>query len=1643
MPDTDRNLVEVCNSFPRLPHPLIQRADYVLTIANFFKNGIQVVAVTGEEGIGKTTLAAQFAQQYPRTTISVFVGGTSRWLHDPDIVRLDLANQMHFAVHGEELPDDAWAHGSAHRKSLFGLQRLARKTGQPFVFVIDGLDDIPQEEEASRQEILAELPLGLPNLAFLVTGHRTGKCLREHADLRIEEIQLPCFLPEQANEYFADLGVGHEDMRQIWVTCGGKPGHLASVRRIVAGGMDVHALLADMPQQLPGLFEIEWRRVDDCGEPTRQTLALLAHGAEGMTARELAVVAGAQADSVAAGVAELSFVARGPAGVIDYVSQPFRRYAVDRLSDLEGWATAALIAHYLAEPESDSAMVRLPGLLRRAGRLRELIDYLSTDNLTTMLGAARSPASMRGPIAAAVKAATDVGDQGARLRLSLQSSMLLGLAQAQLHASEVQARLALGQLDVALELAQSATTPEDRLYLLAVVARWQKERTGAAPADTIEQLSLLHGQVDAASLGSKAVDIASELFCTCPDLAVSLIEASPDQEADENAMDWALLRLSLNVLRPDAQQDGTGELFQELTAHIRAPAARAISIAAGASLGQCSADDVLREAQRLVRTGDRLFLLGLWAELNPEHEGASTVVEEGLRTFVAATEYAPNAKVLRQLATPLPYEADVESRARLIALCDAQLRLADRLGPSSEYVGAQMLLCAAQLGHNLSAAANRLIGVHLFICEIDDPSTQASCWAEVLAALQEFDSDGVLEAAAQVRSEIDSEMERCVSELLAGTGEQLLGIRSALRALAKYDLDRAAEWAQKLNTSLRRDVALLEAITAAVTTSSCQAPPPGIWSAVSRIRNDHFRDEAILTTVTALADGKCPVTEGWSHAQQAHQQVLSVRIPADACRGICMTLLALARCGEPGATDMTTGLLSELTDRWQAIDRHWERADVGFQIAKVLTDDYPEYVSLHLQQLQTLVDEAQIHCGAAAHAHGLAVSLGIRAVAGLLPRKAESDALVHALHQLIEWLPSHVETCALWADLAVWHDRANRPNDCKAIVGTHISPLLSELRTSSPAEHSSALVEAAPAVYRASPVVARHQFDELPPAARQQAYRNVVEYLFRHAPLSEPFDVHAGTVYRVALDDMLEICELSRELTADTSIVAVARRLADSIAAEANKFSSNQRESIAGTLDEIIGERLPAPDGIGHNGYVLVARAHVGRIRREGPQYWLDLAEAAAEIPNTSDMVFTRAAIACSIPSKHHEHRTRLLRSAISAVPDIPTALERLARYRDIADMASDVDRPIARECLELIEVGAVEGEEREVVRLLRAAVDTAYGIDKELASSLASLCDDDPARHHILHAARRRLDILQLWRQLADDGLDGHMQASADPKDLAQVARLLHGAVNSGRAVPARIEQTLPFADMGADLAFQNAYPLFAWLLANADMRLAQTEQASTSLYSLANATLQAAELGYAVLSRCRNRPPTRITARSEPSGGVLTVRPGQRAQAIAFITDWLRRTQPEHLRICDPYMGPESLEALMIVRSVCPDCSIVLLCGRQHHLNEKVPEPWDEAYKAAWHRMTLQSPPTARVLIMGTEASNRFPIHDRWWITTGSGLFLGTSFRSLGADRVADIRVIDELDARAKAELFDTYAGGGVLKHEGQRLLLTAFDL
>jgi hypothetical protein len=805
------DVTDICKSFPQMSGTQIPRDNYLQLLSAMLGGDLQVVIIEGSEGIGKTTLLSQFAKRNGHKCFSVFIRPTSRFAYDPTILFLDVCDQINWLLHGKELPVQGVIDESTYRRLLLELQRRARQRKDNFYFVVDGLSDIPRDGPQA-QDIMGILPIGLPQFKFLISGTAEKVLGQLGNKIAHKSVPIPGFTLDETARFFSGIPMSSDTVHEFHKASKGVPSHLATIRRILESGTPPLSLLAQLPVTLPNLFDLEWKAVDTGNQLQMELLALLSHDRRKHTVASMSRLFETNVATIRELLTQLTFVKplTDDCEQVEFVSESFRAFAANRVGSWKERIRVRLIDDLLKQPESEEALTFLPTYLEEAGRLADLVEFLSPEHFAGMIEASQSLTPVQQKAELGLTAALRLDRDGDMLRFGIERTVITELGAGGISRFEIAARMALGDYESSVALAQSSILKEDRLRLLAAIARFQREHGFTPEPELLEQVSQLFKEVRDSSRESTRLELASDLLYSKPDLAIQLAELGNERALKGREPDWTLAQLSLiATVNKDVLQGGLSPTAEEIRQRIKDPEVLGISKTIPLLFGDSKPEQILKELDKLGNSVDQLFLLRHWAEHTKHPEGAGDLIEYALQLAIKTTEYTPVATDLRQLATPLPFVTDPTHLRSIVGIFDTQKSIIEKLGPTEEYVRLQLRLAHAETRYDPQAATLRLLDTYYYVQGIADLEVRTACTARLVAALPEVDPSAQLSDSKDILDASAQELEQRLDELLASTADHYLASRHVISALAKNKPNLARGVAKSLNTEPRRDAALL------------------------------------------------------------------------------------------------------------------------------------------------------------------------------------------------------------------------------------------------------------------------------------------------------------------------------------------------------------------------------------------------------------------------------------------------------------------------------------------------------------------------------------------------------------------------------------------------------------------------------------------------------------------------------------------------------------------------------------------------------------------------------------------------------------------------------------------------------------------
>ncbi len=1630
---------------PVLPEPCIGRESILDTLDGMFEEGNDLIVLEGPEGRGKTVLASLFARRHITSAFAVFLKTGSKYAYDPVLVCTDLSQQIAFAI-GKTVPSDGYDSQRHYSSLVYDLRKWLKRRKEGVFFILDGVYEIPAVEQAYARQIWDLLPFDLEGCKFLIT--RVPKPdFALPLPKQFKEMPLPVFGPEESVRYLEDTSLDRATLDQVHSTWRGEPGSLAAVRRVVRSGVDRSRLFEEISRMHPQLFELEWEAVSDLSPDAKLAIAVIANDPRRLTSADLARLLRVGKEVLDRCLPSLTFLVVEPeTGCVTFVSEPFRRFALDRLCDLRKKVDDLVIDDLLSRRTLDSEETVLPEYLVRAGRYNELLQLLTPDNFETTILHCQSLAPVKQQVDFGVRASLALNRDKELVRFSIHKSALLQLEGTDIEKAEIEARIALGDSEGALSLANAAGLRENRLHLLAVIAK-SKVRSGhPVEPELIDSIHSLYRQIDKDHLGRRALEIASDLVHCAPSLALELTEASSRSDTAD-AKEAALASLALEasrIHRPGDQED----YAREIRERILSPELRKFIDEASIRIIDTSAKDVLSQVQTLTPSARALFFLRRWAVKNRRRSDAHEVVAFALSLAIRSSEYTPTAKDMRELSSPLPFLEDCTESQKLVYSFDSNKENVRAYGPTVDFARLQLNLARAEFRFERPRGRHRFEEVFYYALGVKDVGVKAECLAWLLVALTLADPGRTLEVSDKMHSSVEDELRCVVHELLRTSALHGTVFSGIVRALALVRLDLALEVSNSLNTQPSRFSALVEALESAVSASDPPCSPSEIRKSLSCISDDEDRDHGLLSILERIRSRR-EIPQGWHNdLLQLCELVMSVGHADLRCKCIVRFYHLLHRCDKDRFSHQLEAVFKALSDGLDQISVGWDRVRVAFEAATSLAPLSPEHARAVLAFGDGAKATVLLQTSSEANAYVGTILLTISAFIGLLPRKLRDENDIRRLEELINRIPSDGDRARMWSELAL---RAYAVRDfelCNTVVGDRVRPLLERLRGASKVQAAQTISLIAPALQCAFPMSAYHDFDLLKGSMRDYAYFVTCQFLLRRRTRLEAFISLPNQQFDVSYDNALAIIDLAEKIEEDSCICSVLHDLVNSLcdSKQRGSITRDQRDTLAARLESVAKQKFPSQRYISHDGYVISARALIEKLKASKTPEWDALLSQGRQLPNVSDQIFVLCQIAEACQSRNRFKCLAILEEAYRIAQGLFCVYDRVSRISMIAVQALEVDKGFWRRLLESGMEHSIEAESDEVWPVQREILDFAHRIDPDFASSLVAKADTDKARASTRRSLARRLEVLKATKALSDASSGQNKDASDLTNSYPQAAWRLLGQLNAGRISTRRQEDMREFVRHASTLPFSEAYPILSWVIGNAVTRFANTDQATSVLRPMFEATLIASQIAARVAEQ-NNRFLNEVwlptsTCGEEGRGGL--VRAGERDHAIGRIRQWMERYVRDYLWISDPYFGLDDLELLKIILDIRPSIRVCIVTSRIHQIDKSVAEPYKGTYTDYWRaHCSEQDPPNTTILIVGTEKTHSSPVHDRWWLTDGAGLEMGTSFRSLGVGKDAKLSELPKASVESFAAVLSQYVRMEKLEHMGEKLSYEVFTL
>ena len=1588
--------------FPILPQVELKRPHLLDTIKQMLVQDAPIVFLESPEGMGVTTLAAQFALENDRNTFSLFVKPASKFSYNPDFLRLLLAEQFSLWLYGKVLTQDTI--DTSEFSSI--LLKVRRKTkSNPIYFVVDGVHQIPNEDTRFIQQIFSDvLPIGVEPFRFIVSG--PSETLSKYiGKTKYKTFQVIKFTYAESESLLSGLCSSKEECGQLEKLCQGIPGRLASVQRLLQSGKSAADILNADPTQTPEFVRLEFMNLDELLEKEKLIIAVLAFGRQAMGVEDVARITGSDKSEINCVIEKCIFIdVNEQTSVVEFRSEGHRLFAESKLESFRGAAITLQIDSLRDDPNSAVAVRLLPNYYQQQDNQRAIVELLSPAHYQRLLEVTGSVSALRLRASLGARSAKALNEAAAIFQFSLQRSIFSAVSEIGEGEAEVAALVALGQPQRALDLAAAATAKESRLRLLAAYARKVVEDGGEVDNETLNYIKETAAGIDFSELGSQAEKIASNIVFVDQDLAFSIVDASTKAAPSEEARDAAYAKLSVAATIGEAKDSAV--VNERARQKIGSNKLHHMLSALNLISSKFTFKDVVAAAEKM-EIARRVFFLRSLVVVGKSRKNVLDIVEYALDQIVSDVGYSPKTKDFSDLAVALSFvEEDLARVVRIAARISGQLGLIGKLATSKDYVELQMRLAHVEIKTNIDAAKDRIAETYYDVSSIGSIEIKVDCLAIMLQSLLTFDRNDVLEKSDGFRRVITEDLGAGLELLLEGTANQFEVVREALIALARADSSAAFDLVSRLNMESRRDQGYAEIARCLVSSEFCEMRYAEVKRALSLIVNPKVRDSAIGDAFTSIDREESRI--GWLNSLlELERQLVDPEVACE-CLVIAFGLLT------DKASQQLNGLMERFTSNIENVPCSEVLPQLRFMaVSKLARLDSSIAISQYeiaTQERLNLKLESRESVEIAAQCLGL-IMRSYRPImrAGMI----EEDHLVR-ISRLIEHLPDLLTRAKVYSDLVCSAWCEGKSDLANELVSRFCQPILRQIESDVDFTQHEIISVLLPALFATQRSVAFGLLEKLSPSDQSEGLWSVAHMVISKSSPFNKTPVKDGPTHPLLYADALDVVEILRKIQRDDIFYVVLAKLIKGLVTKDSKLkvSGNQRSDIASNLIALIGEKLPDVNNITHDGYVIASKAQVLSLSEYRGTEWEKLIEEAKLIPNISDKALVLLEISECLPTRLDAMRKTLVADALAVIETIPSAYDRFGRLEYYLEIVKRYDVSAAKVALQKAMQLTFDMDQRDqAAQFRRNLVDLADTFEDGYAEKVAEMIDDDPARRATKIELKGLAEAQKFRRQIAHPKGSSRSE-KIDSGNLPYAAWKNTSALVSGRMVPQAPRTLISYVNRCGGFSLREAIPVLAWYIENSARKFVTADAVVKNLSPLAEVLLTSTELGLSVISKVQaERDPLPGPIPQNADG--IVIGENARGKAMQYIQDWLSGCATGDLILCDAYFSVEDIDFLKIVLSEAPESKLrILTTLRKDRVDA-------ESFTCAWRSISDQDPPETEVIFVHGEMGKGV-FHDRWLIAGNNGLRLGTSLNSIGRGKLSEISVVEPSRVAAiRAEL------------------------
>lgn len=1591
------NLTDFSTGIQSLKKDHINRKDYTFSIKQHF-NDYKIVFLEGDIDSGKTNLCQEFSFENSKNAISVFFNPLNKIDYNFDFFLTNVIGQLmaYLELEVDNLVLDENLGFENLQRLLIKARRKAKK--DKLYFIIDGLEENFQENTSLLKKIIEVLPLGDENINLLITANQR-EFLKKNDNLdklNTKSISVLGISDKQVIEYFAfdNIALSNDEVIQLIKITNGFPGRLKVCKKLCES-MSVSEIIEN---EFKKIIELECKKINLEDTNVNVLLSILSLKDYTLGITDFCKILSFDEETFINLVQDMS-VLEIQEDSIFFQSVNYKNYFKNKLRANSKKVDDLLISFY-SSSDTINSKLKLSELYaenKQWGNLLTMIDETFIANAISTTGSLKK---VNDSIELAHMASLESKNASDLLKYSIQGSIINDFENTDILEAEIQARLAIDDLQGAINLAESTLLRLNRLKLLSLIARKEKEQNKNIDEDLINVIITLYKTVDFTEAGEKIYDIVANLMYVLPHLALDIIENSSSKSEENDINEWIIAKLSVASIRSENNSSKEAKQSNEkLIEKVESNNSQKISKAISFLVGNYNAFTVLEEVKKISDSKEKLRLLRIWLSNKKQNsENVEIVIEKALDELISSSsDSILSLEVLKDITLLLPYVKKIGIREKLYSRFVKLDKEMKEIGLEKDKFVYELNLFHTLYTMFKDRAEFKIKDIIKSAESISDKLIRIEVFSEIYIKLVKINKFSFRKSIFEIKEKIKI----LNNELLINSANHFNISKQYLKTISFVDLEFCLELISDFNTLKNREKSRIHVLNHYLDNNLKHIQLDKLDKLFSEFESSFYKNYFYINILDRFSESK---GLHYTIIEYCLKYVNDIDKSAFSFSNKIYCFVQLYKIiskNEQIKYHKNRFIKQKIDDYWNKIDDHWDKVNVGFFVCADLAKIDRAFSINIFTKSETLKIESWISSESTSKTYINSIGIVIKSYIGLTILGINNTTHYKNVETLIDRIPSESERLELWTELCFNLLIENKFELSNSIYNNHVLPLLQGviLRPESFVRCIKALV----LTHFYNSDLANDYINEIDDFIKDEIYDSICEFYITN---KNPFEIYEGEIlnYQCSYNNILKAISVLEKIKTDIYIYNVIRLIQKVVTDRNSIINTTQKTDIVDRLKDIIDTKLPDSKNISHDGYKIVSEIKLVLITKNNSK-WQNLYEKSKTVPNYSDRILIKSALLENMPFERLKiiAKSDLFDEIVNDLKKLNNNYEYIERIDAISEVMYNTSKAKWKIIVE--EAFAITDKidkENISFRYQKSLIDTMFRLDSDFAKELLnSIENKDAIKSEFLKDYFMSLEVSKKIKN----------NLTIEQKEIENSKFIIRGvintlaALNSGKLSVRRPDEMNKYLNLTYKLPLNESAALYHYYLANCNKHTppknleAKHEEFLNNLFENSIKSTNLIEI------LATNRKKASINIQFNDFSSNLLLKPGTREEAIKFIQGWINDEVAEFLLFADPFFESKDIEFAKLIKQAGKDN--IMLNILSHKYIEK------EEIEKEWKRISVENIPYINITFCNIVNESKCPFHDRWIITKNGGLRIGTSFNSLGISRDSEISIISAIES------------------------------